>query len=569
MCQANEDDKDVDPPRVGKPSMGTVCMKCKERRASMLIRVNDPFCRECFREYFVHKFRAVLGKRKVIEPGEKVLVAVSGGASSCTLLAQVQLGLSRESHKRLKFIPGLVHVDEGAACGETVKERVAANARIEEIFKQSGFPYYIVPLEQALRLGSSGECSAMESGRQRFGQGAEQDAGLGAGLGADGQGDGLGAGQDVDQEADGLGAGLGAGQEADGLAAGLGAGLGADGQGDGLGAGQDVDQEADGLGAGLGAGQEADGLAAGLGAGLGADGQGVGASVEETEALCGMFRATRTLTAREDLLFSLRLRVLLWLCRRRGYAKAMLGESCTRVAVRILAGLALGRGAGLAQDTGFCDDRFGDVLFLRPMRELSAKEVALYVHAFGVLTAWRPALGTRAGSQASITSLTEAFVTELQAEFPSTVSTIYRTGEKIGTDDASRAAEKCALCSAFLDTDAVPASALQAALLSEKLSGKHRADPPPPCGDGAQCSSGQGACCRDSGADRCVNGESLTQALCYGCRLTVNDMDEAKLLPPFVLTEAEQREKRRLLKAQIQEFLLEDDDGGVDEDETL
>ncbi|XP_061432099.1 cytoplasmic tRNA 2-thiolation protein 2-like [Lethenteron reissneri] len=514
MCQANEDDKDVDPPRVGKPSMGTVCMKCKERRASMLIRVNDPFCRECFREYFVHKFRAVLGKRKVIEPGEKVLVAVSGGASSCTLLAQVQLGLSRESHKRLKFIPGLVHVDEGAACGETVEERVAANARIEEIFKQSGFPYYIVPLEQALRLGSSGECSAMESGRQRFGQGA----GLGAGLEADGQGDGLGAGQDVDQKADGLGAG----------------------------------QEADGLGAGLGA-----------------DGQGVGASVEETESLCGMFRATRTLTAREDLLFSLRLRLLVWLCRRRGYAKAMLGESCTRVAVRILAALALGRGAGLAQDTGFCDDRFGDVLFLRPMRELSAKEVALYVHAFGVRTAWRPALGTRAGSQASITSLTEAFVTELQAEFPSTVSTIYRTGEKIGTDDASRAAEKCALCSAFLDTDAVPASALQAALLSEKLSGKHRADPPPPCDDAAQCSSGQGACCRDSGADRCVNGESLTQALCYGCRLTVNDMDEAKLLPPFVLAEAEQREKRRLLKAQIQEFLLEDDDGGADEDETL
>ncbi|CAF93990.1 unnamed protein product, partial [Tetraodon nigroviridis] len=28
--------------------------------------------RDCFKEYFIHKFRAMLGKNRIIFPGEKV-----------------------------------------------------------------------------------------------------------------------------------------------------------------------------------------------------------------------------------------------------------------------------------------------------------------------------------------------------------------------------------------------------------------------------------------------------------------------------------------------------------------
>uniref|UniRef100_A0A8C3KA69 Cytoplasmic tRNA 2-thiolation protein 2 n=1 Tax=Calidris pygmaea TaxID=425635 RepID=A0A8C3KA69_9CHAR len=52
------------------------CMKCKQGSAALIIRLGDAFCRDCFHEYFVHKFRAMLGKNRVIFPGEKVL---SGG----------------------------------------------------------------------------------------------------------------------------------------------------------------------------------------------------------------------------------------------------------------------------------------------------------------------------------------------------------------------------------------------------------------------------------------------------------------------------------------------------------
>lgn len=46
-----------------------------------------------------------------------------------------------------------------------------------------------------------------------------------------------------------------------------------------------------------------------------------------------------------------RIHLILQTARTRGYAKVMTGESCTRVAIKLLTNLALGRGAFLAVDT--------------------------------------------------------------------------------------------------------------------------------------------------------------------------------------------------------------------------
>ena len=37
--------------------------------------------RECFMEYFTHKFRATIGKNKILEKNESVLVPYSGSGS--------------------------------------------------------------------------------------------------------------------------------------------------------------------------------------------------------------------------------------------------------------------------------------------------------------------------------------------------------------------------------------------------------------------------------------------------------------------------------------------------------
>ena len=67
------------------------CMKCPEK-AVVLVRNNDPFCRTCFLEYVVHKFRATIGKARVIHQGQRVLLAVSGGSASSAMLDLVIKG---------------------------------------------------------------------------------------------------------------------------------------------------------------------------------------------------------------------------------------------------------------------------------------------------------------------------------------------------------------------------------------------------------------------------------------------------------------------------------------------
>uniref|UniRef100_H3CIS7 Cytoplasmic tRNA 2-thiolation protein 2 n=1 Tax=Tetraodon nigroviridis TaxID=99883 RepID=H3CIS7_TETNG len=92
-------------------SVSKKCVKCKEMTAAVVIRAGDAYCRDCFKEYFIHKFRAMLGKNRIIFPGEKVLLAVSGGPSSSSMLSQVQEGLSLNAHKKLRFLPGIVFID--------------------------------------------------------------------------------------------------------------------------------------------------------------------------------------------------------------------------------------------------------------------------------------------------------------------------------------------------------------------------------------------------------------------------------------------------------------------------
>lgn len=48
------------------------------------------YFRACFQVYITHKFRAAIGKTKLVRDGELVLVAFSGGPSSSALLSLIQ-----------------------------------------------------------------------------------------------------------------------------------------------------------------------------------------------------------------------------------------------------------------------------------------------------------------------------------------------------------------------------------------------------------------------------------------------------------------------------------------------
>ncbi|XP_067308043.1 cytoplasmic tRNA 2-thiolation protein 2 [Pseudorasbora parva] len=486
MCQVEEDYNGLECKQEKIP-LNRKCVKCKEGTAVLIIRVSDAFCRSCFKEYFIHKFRAMLGKNRVIFPQEKVLLAVSGGAASCSMLSQVLEGLSRDAPKKLRFMPGIIYIDDGGACGRSEEERRRSIDQLKSVFTQTGFPYFIVPLEQVFGLPTSvlvPGVSDPDQSNPSYKQAVDQF---------------IRDRQKLNEE------------EVARLS---------------------VEDS-------------------------------VLYSPEHNLALERLFSSLKTLTAKEDMLQTLRLHLILHVARENGFSKVMMGESCSRLAVRLLSNIALGRGAALASDTGFSDPRYGDVVIVRPMRDYSSKEIAAYCRMFHVPSAFIPGLDTKTHDKASIQRLTESFVTNLQADFPSTVSTIYRTSEKLHTVKPSQShdtepASKCLLCLCALDTDMDKASAFHATLVSERLSQIKLQDA---SHDARRCSEGQGC-----GTGRCCSSNwlpahpDLKTLLCYSCGLTIKDMGAVDTLPPYIITEAENRQKRSLMKREISEYLLEDDD---------
>ncbi|MBZ3872162.1 Cytoplasmic tRNA 2-thiolation protein 2 [Sciurus carolinensis] len=414
--------------------------------------------RDCFKALYVHKFRAMLGKNRLIFPGEK--------------------GLSQDSAKRLRFVPGVVYVDEGAACGRSPEDRAKTLAEVKAVLQNVGFPWHAVALEEVFGLPPSVlQCSAQEPAGTEGAYKSAVDSFL--------------------QQQHVLG-------------------------------GEQPHQSHT---------QAAPGPCSLAGS----------PTATQTAALCRLFDSVRTLTAKEELLQTLRTHLILHVARAHGYSKVMTGDSCTRLAIKLMTNLALGRGAFLAWDTGFSDERHGDVVVVRPMRDHTLKEVAFYNHLFAVPSVFTPAIDTKAPEKASIHRLMEAFILRLQSQFPSTVSTVYRTSEKLvkaPREDcaASPSGPRCLLCLCTLDVDTAAAGV-----------GDH----------------GLGQWQDQARSSSCVHREDVQaqvlEQLCYGCRVNMKDLPSLDPLPPYILVEAQLRSQRAWAMQEIQEYLIEDSDPEAEE----
>ncbi|XP_023980568.1 cytoplasmic tRNA 2-thiolation protein 2 isoform X2 [Physeter macrocephalus] len=498
MCEVGEDYREPAPagPPPPRPSREQKCVKCKEGLPVVVIRAGDAFCRDCFKAFYVHKFRAVLGKNRLVFPGEKVLLAWSGGPSSSSMLWQVLEGLSRDSAKRLRFVPGVVYADEGAACGQSPEDRAKTLAEAKLVLQTVGFPWHIVALEEVFSLPPSVlRCSAREPVGTEGAYKAAVDSFL--------------------QQRHALGE-----------------------------QSQPCPQHPQSQ---------------------------VGPPpANQTEALSRLFNSVKTLTAKEELLQTLRTHLILHVARTHGYSKVMTGDSCTRLAIKLMTSLALGRGAFLAWDTGFSDERHGDVVVVRPMREHTLKEVAFYNRLFAVPSVFTPAVDTKAPEKASIHRLMEAFILRLQAQFPSTVSTVYRTSEKLVKAPrdgcaAGTPGPRCLLCMCVLDVDTADSAT---AFGAQTFSQLPQTQPPVAQAEAptvSSCCSGMGGarrCCRPEEEEEEEEEEDprahVTEQLCYGCRVNMKDLPSLDPLPPYILAEAQLRSPRAKAEQQIQEYLLED-----------
>lgn len=150
--------------------------------------------------------------------------------------------------------------------------------------------------------------------------------------------------------------------------------------------------------------------------------------------------AFETLTARQEFVHSVRTNIIRECAERLNCRFVFTADTCPDLAVKLLANISLGRGSSVADDVSFCDDRGATVKILRPIRDFSTLEISEYVRLAQVQCCSGDATGEGGGvcsygtlndEFSSIQNLTRAFVNGLQADYQSTVSTVFRTGSKI------------------------------------------------------------------------------------------------------------------------------------------
>ncbi|XP_041376774.1 cytoplasmic tRNA 2-thiolation protein 2-A-like [Gigantopelta aegis] len=454
MCSV-EEESDIPLPKPVSRSTDRTCMKCHEQKSILITRVDDAFCRDCFMVYVVHKFRASIGKSHLIRDHEKVLLAFSGGPSSSALLHLVLEGLSIRAHKRLRFIPSIVHVDElGSVDSVSADERNEKNEQVVSLMKAFGFPCYMSCLEQGVDLTRYKENGCPPCWDVLQGTGIE-----------------------------------------------------------------DFEK------------------------------------AKKSSHITEIMGSIKSVTAKEEYIKNLRNQLLITIARFYGYSKLMVADCSTRLGIQTLSGIALGRGAQISSNTSFSDDRHGDVMIVRPIRDLSSKEVAMYNHLNGVQPLVLPTVTTKESAGISIEHLTEAFVTGLQQNFPSTVSNIVRTASKLDSGCQVKGDDSCAFCQAPLDTSVGETSALRAVERSYRLSQGCRSDESSSPSD-ACCGEGDGSC--KTPTDHRSVTEEVLPCLCYGCRLIVKDMKDPSKLPSQVIAESRSRNNRLKMMEEIKDFLLED-----------
>ena len=194
-------------------------------------------------------------------------------------------------------------------------------------------------------------------------------------------------------------------------------------------------------------------------------------------------------SSRQDLLKNQKRKIIANTAQLLNCQFAMLSDTTNSLATTLLSAIALGRGGAAALDAALQDNRLanGELTLIRPLRDLNEAEIQLYVRAQLLQPFKHSDYGQDAGCSTSLQNLTKAFVDNLQVNYPSTVSTVFRTGDKIApklnakrdnaiendlqqlsVSDNVVVAIKCKVCSNTLDASS--SMTLQAIEFSQKVS---------------------------------------------------------------------------------------------------
>ncbi|RWS21235.1 Cytoplasmic tRNA 2-thiolation protein 2 B-like protein [Leptotrombidium deliense] len=215
------------------------------------------------------------------------------------------------------------------------------------------------------------------------------------------------------------------------------------------------------------------------------------------------FESLNSLTAKEEYIRRTRHLLIMEIAKREKCPFVFLGSSGSRLAVNLLTDISQGKGNQLQNEVGFCDDRH-EVKCLKPMREFVKKEILFWAKMRDVVYEEKRNLTTQLSKKATLSRLTESFITGLEESFPATVYTIVRTGNKL--KPLANSSKTCSLCLSQVDEPKDNYSAIDALNDTLRLS-------------------------RNSTNEDINKFENL----CYGCKTMIRDSNNsANIIPELI-----------------------------------
>ncbi|KAJ9082487.1 Cytoplasmic tRNA 2-thiolation protein 2, variant 2 [Entomophthora muscae] len=164
------------------------------------------------------------------------------------------------------------------------------------------------------------------------------------------------------------------------------------------------------------------------------------------EAFLDAFNGLFLYHLREDFLSSLRHSLLVHTARESKCSMLLLGDSATRIAIKTISLTSKGRGFSLPFEVAAESSCYEGLSIIRPMRDNLSKEVALYNHHTQLYHPSIKSILYKTKPKASIDRITEEFIAGLDSGFPSTVSTIVRTANKLTPSTNLAPGIWCPLC---------------------------------------------------------------------------------------------------------------------------
>ena len=315
------------------------------------------YCGPCFDEYCNGKFRATVGKARVIKTGFRVLIACSGGASSLALVNMIKQGLELENHhRRLRFIPVILHVCESSIFWpdrDKVSQSDSVSQELLNHLKTYNFEVYASRIETIFSDDEKNSNSITSDGSI-----PPVDGGL------------------------------------------------------------------------------------------------------AEKSVSSLLSSLKDETNKEELIKRLRNRMIISVATKVNCDVIFLASSATKLATQLITDVAQGKGNQIHLETGFADDRL-DRPILKPLRELTKKELTYYNVYHKIKPFTMSNLHTLQSVKVSIGKATEAFITSLERDFPATVFSVCRISTKVRSKRPQ--GDKCILCGTVSDNGIYEESSAMAA----------------------------------------------------------------------------------------------------------